>query len=415
MPWLFPRNGTPENERAERVGADLPLIFSDDLTGACDVGSVCLASGWKVRVEFGAKGWERVETPARDEIVVADLETRQLKPREAGYRAGQACLSFLRRGLRPLMFKMDSTLRGNYIGEARAMQKVLRAPQVWLVPANPGQGRWTVEGRVFVNGITLEKTDYARDPLNPINSARVGGVSAVNLRLDEKSGAGVRSRARALGSVFISADAISGDDLKRIARMIKPRELVFAASPIAGYLTGKKPGKRGEVKLNSRRWLGVIGSLNPQTECQVRAVSGKSGVEVSWIKPGLLFSGGIPPVPSGISTWILALEPVSFRALLKSKSSLSDGKRIAGMLGELASKCRMNFNPAGMILSGGLTAIAACEKMGISGLGLTGMAGPGLVASKAVWSGPLLEIITKPGGFGSDDALLEIVNRIRRA
>jgi len=415
MPWRFPRNGTPENERAEGAGADLPLIFSDDLTGACDVGSVCLAHGWRVRVEFGARGWERVEPPARGEIVVADLETRQLKPRDAGYRAGQAGLSFLRRGLRPLMFKMDSTLRGNYIEEAQALQKVLRASRVWLVPANPGQGRWTVEGRVFVNGIPLEQTDYARDPLHPITDGRVGGVSAINLRLDGKTDARIGRRGRVSGARYISADAICGDDLKRIARLIKTGDLVFGASPIAGYLAGNMPGQPGKVKLNSGRWLGVIGSLNPLTESQVQVISGKPGVKVALIKPGLLFSGGIPPVPSGISAWILALEPVSFRALLKSKSSLADGKRIAGMLGALASQCRRSFNPVGLILSGGLTAIEVCEKMGISGLGLTGMAGPGLVASKAVWNGPPLEIITKPGGFGSDEALLEIVNMIRRA
>lgn len=384
----------------------MPLIFSDDLTGACDVGAQCLGSGWRVRVEFGARGWDAVAPARRDEVVVADLETRRLSPRQAEARAEEAGRSFLRRGQRPVVFKMDSTLRGNYLVEARALRRALKVKRTWFVPANPGQGRWTVEGRVFVNGIALERTEYARDPLHPVKSGLVGGGKAVCLGLDGDAPRKAR---------IISADAVSPGDLERISRMVGPRELVFGASAIAKFLVGKPAREiRQETRLTGR-WLGIFGSLNPLTERQLRAVEGMAGVRVSWLKPESLLAGKIPSVPAGARAWLLALEPSTFRHRLAGRGALQLGNRIAGRLGDLAAACRTAFQPSGLILSGGLTAMGVCGKMGIAGLVLSEEIIPGLVASRAVWMGPALEIITKPGGFGSDGAIVEILKRIRRA
>jgi len=384
----------------------LPLIFSDDLTGAGDVGAQCLALGWRVRVEFGAGGWDRTAAPTRNEVVVADLETRRLSPQAAGIRAGDAGKAFRRRGLRPCVFKMDSTLRGNYLQEARALRKAIRAVRVWFVPANPGQGRWTVEGRVFVNGIPLEKTEYAKDPLQPVSSGIVGGPGTANLGLAGP----VHGRAR-----FISVDAISDADLARFARRVKHDELVFGAAPVARHLAGR-PGKPVRFSPSlSGRWLGIFGTLNPRTQVQLKAASKIPGVKVTWLKPGNLVAGKTPPVPAGARAWMVALDPAAFRPTLAGRDALARGNRKAELLGVLAAACREAFQPAGLLVSGGLTAIEVCEKNGITGLTLMKELEPGLVASRAVWNGPRLEIITKPGGFGAGDAIVKIINRIRRA
>ena len=74
-----------------------------------------------------------------------------------------------------------------------------------------------------------------------------------------------------------------------------------------------------------------------------------------------------------------------------------------------------SWGPTGLLLSGGLTAAGVCAQMRIAGLDLREELSPGLVASSARWAGPGLEIITKPGGFGAEDALADTARRIRRA
>ena len=368
-----------------------------------------------MRVEFGAAGWDRVAPPVRGEVVVADLETRRLALRQAGLCAGNAGKSFHWRGLQPVLFKMDSTLRGNYLAESKSLHKALRTRLTWLVPANPGQGRWTVEGRVFVDGSPLEGTAFAADPLHPVESGRVGGRKSVNLRMDEVTAGPVRSRAAALGTFLVSADAMDGGDLLRIAGMVGRRDMVFGASPIAGFLLGRPP-RQGRLKVPLQgKWLGIIGSLNPHTQAQVKALEKIPGVRVSWMRPRHLAGGRLPEAPRGVQAWFLALEQSSFRNRLKAGNSLALGNRMAARLGDIAAACAGVFRPSGLLLSGGLTAIGVCEKAGIRGLLLSDEIMPGLVLSRAVWNGPALAIITKPGGFGAEDALVKTIKMVRRA
>lgn len=216
------------------------------------------------------------------------------------------------------------------------------------------------------------------------------------------------------GARVVAADAVSSGDLRRLARKIRPGEQVFGASAIAKYLLGNPPGKTHYIPRLGGKWLGIFGSLNPLTERQLKAAGGMDGVRVSWLKPESLLSGKIPAVPAGARAWLLALEPSSFRRRLAGKGALQLGNRIAGRLGALAAACREAFPPSGLMLSGGLTAMEVCAKMGITGLVLTREVTAGLVASRAVWPGPALEIITKPGGFGAESAIVEIMEKIRR-
>jgi len=423
------------------------LIFSDDLTGACDVGAECIRSGWRVRVEFGGPAaWKSMQLPGRGEIVVVDLETRRLSPRMAGKRAGDAGKAFGRRGIRPFFFKMDSTLRGNFVREAESLRNAVHAPLVWFVPANPAQGRWTVEGRVFVNGIPLERSAYARDPLYPARTGEIPGYfperKAARLLLHERLSTGMRRSWISRGVTNVSVDATGDDDLQSAAKIIPQSDLVFGASPMAKFLAGRAPGNpRTRARMGGRwpacwrgrrvepwarrwrqrrlasggRWLGIFGSLNPLTTAQLKRAGKCRGTKVAWIGPEHLHGGREIAAPAGARVWLVALNPGAFRYMREGGGSLGRGNRIAGALGRISAQCMRNFSPDGLMLSGGLTAMGVCENLGITGLSLHEELSPGLVSSSALWKGPALEIITKPGGFGAENALAETVARIWRA
>jgi uncharacterized protein YgbK (DUF1537 family) len=114
-------------------------------------------------------------------------------------------------------------------------------------------------------------------------------------------------------------------------------------------------------------------------------------------------------VPAGAETrWlILVLDPARFRRLLAARSC--KGERIARGLARLATRTARSWGPDSLLLSGGLTAAAVCEAMGIPELRLRREVAAGLVASEADGPRGRLLVLTKPGGFGSKDALVAIM------
>lgn len=45
-------------------------------------------------------------------------------------------------------------------------------------PAYPALGRAVRQGRLYVNGVPVEETEFARDPLNPIHASDIPRVLA---------------------------------------------------------------------------------------------------------------------------------------------------------------------------------------------------------------------------------------------
>ena len=73
------------------------------------------------------------------------------------------------------------------------------------------------------------------------------------------------------------------------------------------------------------------------------------------------------------------------------------------------------FRPAALVILGGDTALACCRRLGCRALSIDGPAGP-LTARASLrggrWDG--LTVVTRAGGFGSDDDLAAIVERLGR-
>lgn len=403
----------------------MPVLLADDLTGACDVGAESMRNGWRVRVTFpwGVRAGGGM-SPRPGEVSVLDLETRRMTPREAGRRMEQVGWALARRKIHPAFFKMDSTLRGNFPQESAALRRALGADLVWFVPANPAQGRWTIGGRVFVEGLPLENSPFAHDPIHPVSTGEVArlveaesgrGSCRVLALHGLRAGREARTRWLRQGSRFAVADVMGEDDFRAFAALVGRRDLVFGAAPASRFLVGA-PARRFKCRPRPvGRWLGILGSLNPRTRAQVDSARKMSGVRVTLLRPRELFSRRLPRPPSGGFMWLVALDAPAFRGKLGGGgAALEEGNRMARELGRLADALSAEWGPSGLVLSGGLTAAGVCEQMGIHGLELLAEPSPGLVWARAEWEGPELAIITKPGGFGAEDALAEIARTIRR-
>nr|MDA8217235.1 hypothetical protein [Dehalococcoidales bacterium] len=69
---------------------------------------------------------------------------------------------------------------------------------------------------------------------------------------------------------------------------------------------------------------------------------------------------------------------------------------------------------AGMVLTGGDTAVALCKALGVGALAIEGEVEPGVPYGRLL-EGPLagLLVVTKAGGFGSPEAIAKAISFIR--
>ena len=426
------------------------LLLADDLTGACDAGSMATATGRPVRCLLaGRPGWERTALQVWPGTTVVDLETRRLGPRAAARRAGAAARALVRLGIGPAYFKVDSTLRGHPAREAEAIRRGAGRRLAWLVLANPAQGRWTVGGRQFVHGRPVDRTAFAHDPLQPVRNAdvlvlaaaavgasRVAHLTVHDLARGPRHVARLRRRWLAHGVRMVVADALRESHLVALARCIPAADLACGAAAFARYLLPGRvplparvlPGKgsltvtptsqrsstpsRSPVPLGKRshsgrvagagsqtvegsplrsadlhrtgpalvrgRVLAIIGSVNPVTAEQVRLAARVRGVAVG------------RGVPRGGRWWIIAWPRWPGTA------------RVA----RAAAAAFARWRPVTVLCSGGETAAAVAEALGIAVLTLEGELQPGLVTSRArTGDGATIGFVTKPGGFGAAQAL----------
>mgnify|MGYP001605629115 CR=1 FL=1 len=389
------------------------VLLADDLTGAGDAGMECLRAGWAVRCAFALRpSWERGLPTRPGEAAVLDLETRRLDAAAAGRRAAAAGARLRALGRRPSYYKMDSTLRGNFAMEVAALRAAARSPLAWIVPANPSQGRWTVGGRQYVRGVPVERTAFAHDALQPVRSSDVralaervfgpGRVALASLtdvrrgsaRLRRLRRGWVRGRARA-----VVADAVTEADLAAIAGALGPRDLPAGAAPLARFVLGPRTGATRSARVavpRGLRWLVVVGSLNPVSRAQVREArkAGRGTILVPFMPRGRHLNGA--------QGW-------PFDKAQGWPFDKAQGWRIATELATRAARLVRERRPGGLVLSGGLTAVAVCLALGISALRLVGEIEPGLVLSEAPFGPGVLRIVTKPGGFGDPGCLRRLL------
>ncbi|MCU1258894.1 MAG: hypothetical protein JWO80_1779 [Bryobacterales bacterium] len=143
------------------------LALADDMTGALEVGA-----------QFSARGLCAVVSaqPVSDAtgpVVVLDTETRHLPPSEAARKLTR----FVKQsssGTPSLIYKKtDSTLRGNIRSELLALTRLYPHWTVGYAPAHPVLGRTVRNGCLFVHGLAVCETEFARDLLNPVLTGSV--------------------------------------------------------------------------------------------------------------------------------------------------------------------------------------------------------------------------------------------------
>ncbi|RCW40511.1 uncharacterized protein YgbK (DUF1537 family) [Halopolyspora algeriensis] len=154
------------------------LVIGDDLTGVNGTGARFARAGLSVATVDP----ERAASVAqRYNVVVVNTDSRHLDPAAAAARVAEAVREA---GPVELVVKRtDSTLRGNVGAEVEAALTAVRAGtdrpvRGLMVPAFPDAARVTVDGVQLLDGVPLERTELAGDPLNPMRTSVVADIVA---------------------------------------------------------------------------------------------------------------------------------------------------------------------------------------------------------------------------------------------
>jgi len=427
------------------------LLIADDLTGAADSGVQFARAGRRTLLMFspqvsqashlslGGSGF----APGGDEdtdVLVLTSESRGLSSSRDATQAVKNALAGFSPASFPLIYKkIDSTLRGHPAAELAAVMSILGEARALIAPAFPAQKRTTLSGRVMIDGRPLERTSFSGE-VSTGDLRRIFGIEAVLLPLETIRGSQSRLRT-ALHSARgpLIADAENEGDLLLLARaaLAEGIRLWCGSAGLAGALAarlGTKAGRRREMPIptapSQGNILAVAGSLHAATAAQVAAAR-RAGAVVVQPPPGFFTS----PLPQGISetasrlvsalasgqdTVLAALSPADLRTDPASNYSengythLRDAvspAQIAGRLAQTAALTLETASPAGLLLTGGETAHAVCQALGCTRLWLGGEVEPGIPWSRmADGRFPGLLVITKAGGFGHEDSL---VNALR--
>ena len=162
-------------------------VIADDLSGAAEIGGaglrhglsaeivrgIGLPGGWSFQLPGKTEGRGSVSSVRLADVICVDTDSRSCTAVEAGRRAAAAARALAAAGASWVYKKVDSVLRGQVTAEIEAILLELQLKRALVLPANPSRGRIIRDGRYFVNGKPIHRTEFVRDPEYPRKSAKV--------------------------------------------------------------------------------------------------------------------------------------------------------------------------------------------------------------------------------------------------
>jgi len=388
------------------------VIVADDLTGAMDVAGPLADRGLATLAVASREGCSRRDLESGT-VISINADSRHLSAADAARCMQRIGSDLLDPGAEIVIKKIDSTLRGNVVGETLAMMEVTGRSIAAIAPAFPDQKRTVRGGMVHVDGVPLPDTSFARDalsppPLQPLHLlfARTAHESAVHLLRAGQVPRLVHPGQRQI-LVF---DAESDADLEHIVRNLQPelkRVLLVGSAGIAEAVgrvcfAGALPSMRAPSV--SGRILMSVGSRAEQSAEQVRRVLQLGSTERFVAPNGVVSVDTI----ARSQAQLLVLQ-----ATASADGLESDATVVARRIAECATALVARGGIAALVVTGGDTAIAMLQRLGQSTLRVIGTLLPGIPYSRV--KGPVGELlfVTKAGGFGAPDTFHTIAMRLR--
>ncbi|CAB3847123.1 D-threonate kinase [Achromobacter mucicolens] len=393
-------------------------IVADDLTGSGDTAVQFVRAGWCTHLSIGGAD-EALAGPAHDDVEVLAVTTnsRAFSAADAADVIGRNVRQLREAGVSRLYKKVDSTLRGAFKAEIDAARDAWRDDAIAVVcPAFPATGRTVEQGILYVNGKPVTETSAATDPVTPVTESHIPTLlgSAHVAPLADDTPETLAARIAQAGATVV-VDAATDDDLERLARAVGllgeralpvgagglavPLARVWAGAdqtaPVVVVVTSQHSAARGQAAAlqaaGADTWRPSLEQLADDVQWQ------------AWSQP-LLQAHAQAPLEAGT---ILLLAPEGQRAGL-------DSDKVADRLGSLAAQLIAASRAAGVVATGGDGARSVLLALQANGIALVDEVMGGVpLGTLTGGTAAGLPVVTKAGGFGTEDVLVRAVRAIR--
>ncbi len=413
-------------------------VIADDLTGANDTGVQFSKNGLKTIVLTQIRDLRDIADKV--DVIVLDTESRTI-PRSIAYEKAKEAASRLREAKVPIIYKkIDSTLKGNIGPELDGIMDSTGFKTAIVAPAFPANKRVTVGGYQLVNQVPLGKTEAAQDPLTPVRESHVPTLIAEQTKrrvmhvglatvMDFPTLKRELKECAQRSSGIIVVDSITQSDLKRIAKAAVelglhtltcgPAGLAEELPEALGLIPGKPvvtvSGSLSEVTMRQITYaessgciileLNTIGVLEGDREREIKRIIEETRRNIS--------KGNDVIVTSARSKDSVSEDLKKGEKLGMSGAEVS--RLIASTLGEIASEISKTKGIAGMVLTGGTTAMRTLELMDSYGTQVDDEVSAGIPSAIVIGGQSAgLRIVTKAGGFGDDEVITRSIRYLKR-
>jgi len=334
------------------------LILADDLTGALDSACAFAARGLSTQVVLRLEDLGAAVADPTIQVVAYVSASREVPAAQAAAVVSRICNVI--QGFDGIIFKkIDSRLKGN-IGAELAPLAQLFPRRILACPAIPSQGRQVVGQAIAGTGIP-----------HPIAIASVLGLPAE------------------------IPDCATDEDIDRILPGRISENLYVGAAGLAGAIARRLAPAISMCSLNlPRPLLLAIGSRDPITLAQIAAAS----------VPAQLAPNGVVPD--------LNLAP-EVLVQLAAGNEVIDGATAADRFAVGVAEQLDRLRARALFACGGETAYVIMRVLGCTRLDLRGEVLPGVPV--AYCPARNLTILTKSGGFGGPDLLLELLRKFDKS
>jgi len=393
-------------------------IVADDLTGSGDTAVQFVRAGWSTHLSIGGAD-EALSGPATAgvEVLAVTTNSRALPAADAARVIQQNVQQLRAAGVSRLYKKVDSTLRGAFKAEIDAAREAWGPDTVAVIcPAFPATGRTVEQGILYVNGKPVTETSAATDPVTPVTESHIPtllGCAHVAAQAGDTPET-LAQRIRQAGHTVV-VDAASDADLERLARAIGllgehalPVGAGGLAVPLARVWAGADQTAPVVVVVTSqhsaaRAQAAALQASGADTWTPSLAQLADDAAWQAWSQP-LLQSHAQSPAEAGT---VLLLAP-------EGQLDGLDSEKVADRLGSLAAQLITTSRAAGVVATGGDGARSVLVALAARGIALVDEVMGGVpLGTLTGGTAAGLPVVTKAGGFGTEDVLVRAVRAIR--
>ncbi len=411
------------------------LIIADDFTGALDTGIQFKKRGISTQV-FTKTRIEDYEIKKDTEVLVIDSESRPLPKEEAYLEVQRIARWALSKKIGIILKKTDSALRGNIGAELTAVADAAEDGKVFFLPGYPEIHRITRNGMHYIDGELLEKSVFGQDPFEPVKKSYIpdiikeqSNIQVLCIRKEEAIPKLEKNDAN-----IIVCDTESTEDIdNRLEELLEKKQLKLIAgcAGLAERLVEKLDFTRKEqLKFKETKGLYVAcGSLNKITEKQVEYAEKNGEFErihlttMQKLMPeyyktdaGKKFMNSVIDLCEKKKRVIVDTfeQDDSKEKFLKEHQIPSESVRfrISDTHGCIVDEIVSQHTDVTILMTGGDTLMGYMKKVGCTQIEPVCEIEQGVVVSNLVRGGRNVQIISKSGGFGTEDIFCRIAEKV---